>query len=212
MAAKSQIARGLLFGAEFFTELAKQLRAKGLTDERVWELMARKFKTGSGLAEKVAKMIVGEGTQKAFFFGSRGPVELFLGPSFKNWVFPEIPEIIPDFEGNLRHLDLAKPMSDSEIQKEQGYPKPFTVTELAAVLISWLLKQPNGEKGQLLNNGCVNIFHVQLKDGRVVAIGVWLECGGLEGELEAFEFNFGRWSVHSRAFFRSRRRARRRAT
>jgi len=203
MAAKSQIARGLLFGAEFFTELAKQLRVKGLTDERVWELMARKFKTGSGLAEKVAKMIVGEGTQKAFFFGSRGPVELFLGPSFKNWVFPEIPEIIPDFEGNLRHLDLAKPMSDSEIQKEQGYPKPFTVTELAAVLISWLLKQPNGEKGQLLNNGCVNIFHVQLKDGRVVAVSVYWSSILRGWRLDAFEFDADYWPAGNRAFSRS---------
>ena len=203
MAAKSQIARGLLFGAEFFTELAKQLRAKGLTDERVWELMARKFKTGSGLAEKVAKMIVGEGTQKAFFFGSQGPVRLYLGSNFTNLVFLEIPEVIPDFERTLHQLDLAREMSDSETQQEQGYPKPFTVAELAAVLISWLLKQPNGEDGQLITNGCANIFHVQLKDGRVVAVGVdWGSI--LRGwRLDAFEFDADYWPAGNRAFSRS---------
>ncbi len=57
MAAKSVIAGGLLFGAEFFTELHKKLEAKGWTRDQILEAFEREFKTGSGLAEKVSDLI-----------------------------------------------------------------------------------------------------------------------------------------------------------
>lgn len=60
MAAKSNLVRGLLFGAEFFTEVQKELKAIGLTEEKMFEVVESKFKTASGLAREVVKLIIKE--------------------------------------------------------------------------------------------------------------------------------------------------------
>lgn len=60
MATKSNLVRGLLFGAEFFTEVQKELKMIGLTEEKMFEVVERKFKTASGLAKEVVKLLIKE--------------------------------------------------------------------------------------------------------------------------------------------------------
>jgi hypothetical protein len=189
---KSDMVRGMLFGAEFFTELYKEVVELGGSEE----LMFEKMKTGTGLAKEIAKLIVaGANSAKKFalkslklitggiaivtesftkdsFFTKNGPVKLYFWDNFTNLILAAMPETIPAFQGKLLKTQLTEYMYDSAIVKELGWPNQFTVGEFAAIIRDLLTKQPNGEDGTLLNNGYANIFYVQLEDSRMVAVDV----------------------------------------
>jgi hypothetical protein len=220
---KSDMVRGMLFGAEFFTELHKEVVKLGGSEERMFE----KMKTGSGLAKEIAKLIVagangaknlalkslkliedgiavmGEVFKKSSFFTADGPVKLWFGDNFKKWVLSAIPDSIPAFQGKLLKTQLTEYMYDSAILKELGQPNPFTVGEFAAIIRDLLTKQPNGEDGTFLTNGYANIFYVKLDDGRVVAVDVRWRSDSREWRLSAYDLADGGWHDGDCVFSRS---------
>ena len=210
----------MLFGAEFFTELHKEVVKLGGSEENMFE----KMKTGTGLAKEMAKLIVTGAKKlalkslklvadgiaiatKAFtkdsFFKKNGPVKLYFGDNFKNWVLSIIPDSIPAFERKLLKTQLTESMYDSAILNELGQPKPFTAGEFVAIIHDLLTKQPNGESGTLLNNGYANIFYVQLEDGRIVAVDVFWDSDDREWHLNADDLDDIQWSDGRCVFSRS---------
>ena len=205
--AKSDMVRGMLFGVEFITNVAKEVKKLGGTEEQIYEAM----KTESNLAKNVAQFIVGtkklalkyltliqdgimiavEAFSKSSFF-SNGP-KLYFWDNFKNWVLSEIPDVIPAFTGSVRKTQLTKNMYDSEIQAELGNPTAFSVSEFAAIIKGLIAKQPKGEGGDLLNNGYANIFYVQLANRTVFAVGVRCCGGDREWRFSAFSLAGDRW-------------------
>ncbi len=140
---------------------------------------------------------------KDSFFSKNGPVKLYFGDNFSNWILAAMPDVIPAFEGTLLKTRLTKYMYDSEILDELGHPEPFTISEFSAIVRELLQKQPNGEDGILLNNGYANIFFVQLEDARVVAVRVLWGSGRRAWSLIAPGLDDGRWSDGRCVFSRS---------
>lgn len=208
---KSVMVSGMNFGTEFLTNLYKEVVKKGGTEEMVFEAL----KTNSDLIPKFAEMIVGAGNnvqnlslknlefianiavktdtflRDSFF--KNGSVKLYFWDNFVNWILKSMPDEIPVFEGNLSKNRLIKAMCDSEILKELNNPKPLTIPEFAAIIRYLLLKQPNGENGDLPNNGCANIFHVQLEDNLIVAVDVYWDSGSREWRLRADGLDDNGW-------------------
>ncbi len=94
--------------------------------------------------------------------------------------------------------DLVKNAYDKEIKADPVMPANHVFTsesEFVAYLDQMVSKQPNGEEGDLLNNGYWNIFYVA---GCVVSVG-W---GGDDREwsVSAWELDVGSWSAGCRAF------------
>lgn len=214
--------RGMLFGAEFFTELHKEVVKLGGSEENMFE----KMKTDSGLAKEFAKLIVDgvngaknltlkflklitdniivatEPFTKNSFFVKDGSVKLYFWDNFTNWILKAIPENIPAFQGKLLKTQLTKDMYDSEILNELNQPKPFTILEFAAIIRDLLTKQPKGEEGEFLNNGYANIFYVQLED-RVVPVFAGWRSGDRGWRLGVGDLDGGRWDGGDFVFSRS---------
>jgi hypothetical protein len=206
---KSLMISGMNFGTEFLTNLYKEVVKRGGTEDRIFESL----KTGSDLIPKFAEMIVGakkfvlkslkvvvdniflktDSFSKNSFFDKSGSVKLYFGSNFSNWILEDIPDVIPAFEGNLLKTQLTKYMYDSEILDELGQPRLFTISEFSAIIRDLLLKQPDGEDGILLNNGYANIFFIQLKNGRVVAVHVHWFSDCREWGLNARGLGGDRW-------------------
>ncbi len=200
---------GMQFGTEFLTNLCKEVIRRGGTEEKIFESL----KTGSDLIPKFAEMIVGakkltlkylkliadnitvktDNFSKDSFFKENGPVKLYFGSNFRNWILKAMPDEIPAFEGALLKTQLVKYMCDSEILAELGNPKPFTISEFSAIIRELFLKQPNGEGGIFLNNGYANIFFIQLENGRVVAVRVRWDSDDREWCLGVDDLYDDRW-------------------
>mgnify|MGYP001570609160 CR=1 FL=1 len=207
---------GIVF--EIWKALVDAVKALGGGDEEM-----RRILTSKKLREEIAKLIVGakklalvnlrliaeniavkaESFVKSSFFRTDSSPELYFWDNFKNWVLPEILELVPAFADVLTKTELTKAMYDSEIQDELGNPKPFSVAEFAAVISSLVKAQPNGESGTLLTNGYANIFHVQLKDARVVVVGVGRDSGGRAWDFGASALGAVQWRVGGCVFSRS---------
>ena len=122
----------------------------------------------------VAEFIVGEKFQ--FRNKNKVGIQLWIGDNFKNWVLEPMKSEKVSLTKNskLKKFSLVKPMNDTEIKDELQNLNPIAVEIFLPLLWDMLSLQKNGEarKLGLLNNGCANIFHVKLQDGRVVAVRV----------------------------------------
>lgn len=141
--------------------------------------------------------------QKNSFWKKGGPVELYFWNNFTSWVLNAIPETIQAFTGKLRKVQLTKSMYDSAILAELGNPVPFTIDEIGAILPAMLLKQANGESGELEANGHANIFYVQLKGGRVIAVLVYWFADDRDWNCDACDLDGDWWLVGRCVFSRS---------
>lgn len=214
---KSMTVSGMNFGTEFISNLYKAVIKRGGTEEQMFDAM----KTGSGLAEKFADLILGtkkltlkhlalvqesiqitvDAFSKSSFF-SNGP-KLYFWDNFKNWVLTEISDVIPAFTGKISKFSLTKNMNDAEIQAELGNSTPFSVSEFAAIIKGLIAKQPKGEDGDLLNNGYANIFYVKLANGTVVAVDVLWDGGDRGWDFRTGSLDDGQWSDGYCVFSRS---------
>lgn len=199
MAAKSSISRGLLFAVEFFSELYKLFKARGLSDDEMHRLIEKKFKTASGLAQAMMELILEGGKEPNFknlklvsneieikadsfsknsFFGNDRPTKLYFGSNFENWILGAMPEEIPAFQDQLFQVQLGRAMNDAQILAELGDSKPFEISEFVAIIRELISKQLKGEAGVLLNNGYANIFYVRDQNGVLRAVYVyWIDVG-----------------------------------
>ena len=119
-------------------------------------------------------------------------IQMYIWDNFKNWILDSMKNrtLSLNDEIMLEKFNLNKSMHDSQIKDELGNPKPIHVTIFFPLLLHLLKQQPNGEAKEngLLNNGYSNIFHVELEDGRVVAVRVgW---GGGEWDLRAVGLDY----------------------
>ncbi len=139
MATKSQVIRGMLFGAEFLTELYKEVIKLGGNEEMMFEAM----KTGSGFAKKTAGLIVV--VEKKIVVASN-ILRIPAGPSLTDrialgkydWVNSDITEehfpmnipVAYDVEYKLFHFgrDISSENAIKEMKKE-GF-QPATLPEL----------------------------------------------------------------------------------
>jgi len=221
MSRKSLVMSALMFVVDFFSALFKELKKRGVTEERIFDALKSKDDLISQMAEKIADVIVGTKNlalkyltlvergisvttgafSKSSFFAN-GP-NLYLWDNFKNWVLTEIPDTIPAFEGKLSKFSLTKKMYDSEIQTELGNPNSFSVTEFAAIVKDLVSRQPKGESGTLLNNGYANIFYVVLANTRVVAVRMRWSAGDREWSFSAFDLDDVHWGDEYCVFSRS---------
>lgn len=222
--AKSEMVRGMLFGAEFFIQLHKKVVKLGgseeamyakMKDESFIEQTAKLIVAGVNGAKKLALkalklvtdniQITTEPFTKNSFFKKNGPVvKLYFHSNFEEWILNAIPDVIPAFTSTLTKTQLTTSMWDSQILAELQNPKPFTITEFAAILRDLLTRQSNGEDGTLLTNGSKNIFYIQLENGRVVIGRVRWFFGGRGWEcfadrLDADDLWHGSGCVFSRS-------------
>ncbi|MFA5870578.1 MAG: hypothetical protein WC842_01655 [Candidatus Paceibacterota bacterium] len=107
-------------------------------------------------------------------------------------------EIIPEFKRTLKTLKLTKNMNDSEILAEIGESNVFTIDEVCAILKALTERQPNGEAGDLLNNGHANIIYVRLDEKTVVPAHVGWHSGGRRWGLGAGSLDGHLWGAGRR--------------
>ncbi len=227
MARKSLVMQALMFVVDFFSALFKELKKQNVTEEQIFDALKSKNNLIPQMAGMIAGLIVA-GTNgakglalkslrqliaafrvanapfpKHSFFMKTGPVKLYFGDSFADWVLKEIPETIEAFQGNLMKTQLTEYMYDSAILNELGQPRPFTAGEFAVIIRDLLTRQPNGEDGILLTNGYANIFYIRLEDSRVVAVRVRWGSGFRVWDLNAIGLDDDRWDDGSCVFSRS---------
>lgn len=93
----------------------------------------------------------------------------FLGDNFRNWFLGKTED---PFAGSTIHgRKLEKNSVDGPILSELGGNEAAETT--LAETYAMMLAQPNGESGELLNNGDANIFYVRDIDGTLRAVRVY---------------------------------------
>ena len=190
-------------GRARITHLERVLARVRVEKNNAWALLAKKSLEVLKLIEGGIQ-IVAESFAKDSFWKQDGPVKLYFWGNFEKLVLKAIPDAIPAFSGMLMKTMLTKQMWDSEILAELQNPTPFTIAELAAILLNLLMNQPNGEEGILLKNGYANIFYAQLEDGRVVAVSVRWDSDDCEWRCDASDLATNvRWDIGDCVFFRS---------
>ena len=204
---------------EFFVSLRKKAFDAGVTSEQFNEAilnenviaeMAKPIvnyaNRTKNLALKSLKLIasgisiITQPFSNDSFFVKGGPVKLWFGKNFTEWVLPEISETVSAFDGKLTKTQLAESMYDSAILDELGNTNPFSVSKFVAIIRDLLTKQLNGEGGTLLANGYANIFYVKLKNGRVVAVSVRRDVGDRVWFLSARGLGGCGWAAGHCAF------------
>lgn len=189
---KSSFMSALMFLVDFISSFFKAVEKLGITTEELYEAM-KSAETRRAMAEAVAGVlektsrpalaylrpikeritVSTEGFSKKKFFGSKLGVKIFTGSNFDNWIIPELSETVPAFEGFVDSLELSKNMYNSEIRPKIGEDDVRTPDEAVAILGSMVMKQPEGEAGDLIENGCGNLLYVRLKSGEVVAVSAY---------------------------------------
>jgi len=98
---------------------------------------------------------------------------------------------------------LPKNMSDAEIRRELGDNHVFSATEGCVAIDEMIYRQPNGENGDLVNDGKANIFYVRGEGREVFTVGVRWDAGAREWIVFAYRLVDYRWSAGRRAFSRN---------
>ena len=108
---------------------------------------------------------------------------IYMWDSFKEKVYEKLPDTkLPTVKG--QYVVIEKLMTDKEIIKTYNII-PFSLEECASIMLEKISKQPHGEHGELLTNGCSNVFYCKDADGFVFsAYACWdaddpkWDCGG----------------------------------
>lgn len=149
----------------------------------------------------VTEFVVGEKFQQRL--KNKVGIQLYFGDNFSNWILTPMKNVKVSLskELKLKKFSLLKPMHDTEIQAELQNPNPIDAEEFLPLLWGMLSLQKNGEEKNdgLLVNGYANIFHVRLKNGSVVAVGV--DWDGDEWSLDARGLDCGRRWIDGFVFF-----------
>jgi hypothetical protein len=94
-------------------------------------------------------------------------------------------------------------MNDTEVCKELGDNYVFEASEGGVVIAEMINRQPNGEDGDLVNDGKANIFYVHGKDVEVFAVYVYWHAGVRSWFVHASRLDDYRWNAGYRAFSRN---------
>ncbi len=105
-----------------------------------------------------------------FKMGDNGQTKIWMSDAFKEKVLAFASNTASSGEVRLDKLELTESMNDSQIIVELGSPTPFSIDGFLSHAKGLILKQPEGEKGDLLTNGYANIFYVTGNDGRTLTV------------------------------------------
>jgi len=211
----SQVMSALMFIVDFLSSLFSELRKRNIPEEMIFNALKSKRNLIPQMAEKIADLVAGTKTlalqflaiakenisisisafSKSLFTSSRS-LEYYIWDNFQNWILNKASLIIPEFKGTLKTLKLTKNMHDPEILKEIGESNIFSIDEVCAIFKALTERQPNGESGELLNNGYSNIIYVRLSDSTVVPADVHWDSDDRRCDLDAYSFDNGdAWST-----------------
>jgi len=97
-------------------------------------------------------------------------------------------------------FDIIKQANDDEIRAQLPKNHVFEGTSaFCAYLAGMISRQPNGEEGNLLNNGYTNIFYVQTSGGVFAVFADW-DAGDREWYVYAWSLGGPRWNAGGRVF------------
>lgn len=176
---------------------------KAETDSLLKQLQNSAVKAGSRILKSLAfvcEILVAPvaefGVGQKFQHRGKNVIKMYFYDPFRDWIWKPFEKRSVSLPAQLKveRFSLGKDMYDTEIQSELGNPTPIPVATFLPLLFSLLSGQPNGEAKEngLLTNGYANIFHVQLEDGRVVAVRADWDAD--EWDLSAFELDTdNRW-------------------
>lgn len=127
---------------------------------------------------------------KSLFTSSSSP-KYYIWGNFQKGILNKASDVIPAFKGTLKILKLTKNMNDSAILAEIGAQNVFSISEALAILKSLTERQPNGELGDLLNNGYANFIYVRFSDNSIVPMLADWYSDFREWDLDACLFDGG---------------------
>jgi hypothetical protein len=198
---KSSIFAALMFVIDFLSALFKELKKRNVSEERIFDALKSKNGLIPKMAERIADLISGAGISIQDFFSANGPVKLWLSDNLKNWILSQKFELVLDLPES-RKCVLPKEMNDVEIMKEFKIVPYHSISELLTTVQRKISGQPNGEGGDLLNNGYANLFYLEL-NGRVVVARVFWYSDDREWRLSVYVLGVGRWNAGRQVFSRS---------
>lgn len=137
-----------------------------------------------------------QGKDPQAFYKTRTGLWVYDG--FKTRVVAKAKSVENLDAGTLLVYDLAKNAYDREIKPELPEGHVFDESDLCARIQQMIEKQPNGEAGDLLNNGYANIFYLA---GCVV--GVDWSAGDREWSVGTWGLDGVSWSAGIRVFSRN---------
>ncbi len=120
---------------------------------------------------------------------------LHVFSDFRASVVAAAKPMIAGFEfGKLQRFLLGRKTTGQELLSARS-KSIFSATELCAWLGAKIDQQPNGEAGDLLNNGNLNLFLVEVSKGAVFVVSVFWSSGSRGWHvgpwLLGFRFNTG---------------------
>lgn len=130
------------------------------------------------------------------FFKTRK--DLWVSDEFKSRVLSKAKPVENLDPVTLSSHELTKNTYDRDITPGLGENYIFDESEVCARIEQLVSKQPNGEAGDLLNNGYANLFYVA---GYVVDVRWYGD--GREWSVRAWELDDDYWSAGSRVFSRN---------
>lgn len=95
----------------------------------------------------------------------------------------------------VQSFDLTKNLTDEKIEAGLPAEHSFSETEVCGLIASLIVQQPNGEKGELLNNGFANLFYTPS-----CVVFVYWRAGDREWGVGTWQCDDGGWSAGHRVF------------
>lgn len=100
---------------------------------------------------------------------------LYMWSDFRERILPKAKLTKKGASFEIASSDLAEYANDEQIEKSLPKRHLFSESEVSAIIAELIAKQPNGEKGDLVNTGRANLFYTK---AFVVRVG-WV---GFDGE------------------------------
>ena len=114
----------------------------------------------------------GEFDPNEFFSDDNKNVKMYVVSDFKDKITGGSRKVSEQPSASLSSYTLNKEMLDSEIRPELPKNHVFALDDLW-MIADLLKKQPNGESGELLNDGKANLFYVQIGASVLVVNVSW---------------------------------------
>ena len=132
------------------------------------------------------------------FFRTRSGLCVWDG--FKDLVLKFAKPVSGVVATTIRKHELVKPANDSQIRSGLPEGHVFQVDELCSHLAGMIQRQSNGGAGELLNNGYVNLFYVQVGSEVVVVRVYWNAVYREWGVSADHQLGDGQWRAGGQVF------------
>ncbi|MBU1046912.1 hypothetical protein KKH36_04015 [Patescibacteria group bacterium] len=96
---------------------------------------------------------------------------------------------------------FEKPMTDAEIRKSDSEDYVFKASEFCLCLKDKIVAQSEGEDGELLNNGFVNMFYVHGKNNKIIIVTIGWSTNLREWSVYLYRIDSHLWGKGNRVFY-----------